>query len=488
MKTLGLSLILLSAFIGTNAQNRIMVSLQNDLKGPYTGRLFVYTLKDTSKHFSMNFAEDEAAFSAEVFNWKNGQTIELPQYAIALNQRLPQLSSGYYKLIAILDTNTRDRGIAAPGNLFTRQEAILKVSEGKENTVELMLSHVFPAKTFPENDSIREVNFISDLLSRFKGYPVTIKAAVILPPGYEREANNTYPVVYVIPGWGGTHYQALSAGARKIYGVGTGKNKIYVFLNPELQNAYGPHAFVDSRVNGPCGKALVEELMPYIQKTFRASPDPRLNFLTGQSTGGYGAVWLALGYPEKFGGAWVTAPDPLDFSSFTGVDIYNDENYYTDSKGRERGINKVNGVFTSTLRKTFALEIFEANGGQQQAFDAEFGPADINGRPLKLFDEITGKINKTVANSWRLYDMAFYAESYAETLKKIKFPVRIYVGSNDNFLLNESALSFARKIKHLNLPIYVEEIPGADHFQVRNVSVTRNIQTEIDQLISMVKE
>lgn len=481
--------LLLISFIDAYAQNKILVSLQNDLKGPYTGRLFVYTVKDTSRQFSMNFSPDEAAFSTEVFNWKNGQTIEMPQYADALNKRLSQLSPGFYKLIAILDTNNSERGLFAPGNLFSRKEAILKVADDKENTVELMLSHAFPAKTFVENDSIREINFTSSLLTEFKKYPVTMKAAVILPPSYQKNPVKKYPVVFIIPGWGGTHYQALSAGARKIYGVGSGEEKIYVFLNPETQKSYGPHAFVDSRVNGPWGKALVEELMPYIQKQYRASSNPKLNFLTGQSTGGYGAVWLALGYPENFGGAWVTAPDPLDFTSFTGVDIYNDENFYTDNKGKERGFNKVNGIFTGTLRKTFAQEIFEADGGQQKAFEAAFGPADLNGRPVKLFDEITGKIDPAVANSWRLYDMASYVESYAETLKKmVKFPVRIYVGSNDNYLLNESAMSFAKRIKKFNLPVYVEEVAGADHFQVRTATVIRNIQVEMDKLISAVKE
>lgn len=472
------------ACMNAGAQQRIKVSLASDLKGPYTGRLLVYTLKDTSKQFGMSASEDEAAFSMDVSNWKYGETKELTQDANALNVKLTDLKPGYYKVIAILDTNTRERGKMAPGNLFTRKESMLKVSEGSENIVELLLSHALPVRPFPGNDSIREITLPSPLLTAFRKYPVELKAAVVLPPGFEKDKTNTYPVVFIIPGWGGTHHQALSAGARKAYGVGTGSEKIYVFLNPEVQSPYGLHGYVDSRVNGPWGQALIQELIPFLQKTYRASPDPRLNFLMGQSTGGYAVVWLAMNYPTHFGGTWATAPDPLDFSSFTGINLYRDGNFYTNENGQERGFNKVKGVFTSTLRKMFALEDFEGDGGQQQSFEAEFGLPDKSGRPRRLFDAATGKIDKSIVNSWKQYDMALFAKSHADKLRKqLKGPVHVFVGDNDNFLLNESALLFGEKLKDLKLPVQVDLVPGADHFQVRSATVIEQIQREMDQQI-----
>lgn len=483
-KSLFSFLLLTLSWISAHAQNRIRVSLGNDLKGPYTGTLLVYTLKDTSKQFGPSASEEEAAFSMNVSNWKNGEIKEISNEANALNVKLADLAPGYYKLIAILDTNLRERGKMAPGNLFTRKEAIMKVAEGAENTAELVLSHAFPVRPFPGNDSIREISLASPLLTAFWKYPVEMKAAVVLPPGYQKNKDNTYPVVFIIPGWGGTHHQALSAGARKSYGIGTGKDKIYVFLNPETQSPYGLHGYVDSRVNGPWGKALIEELMPFMQKNYRASADPALNFLMGQSTGGYAAVWLALNYPGHFGGAWASAPDPLDFSSFIGIDLYKDGNYYTDEKGQERGFYKVNGKFMSILRKTHDLEVFEGDGGQQQSFEAEFGKPGYFGRPQRLFDRITGKIDKSIVKSWKQYDLALFVKSHAAKLKQmLKGPVHVYVGENDNFQLNESALLFGEKIKSLKLPIRVEIVPGTDHFNVRNAAVVEQIQLGIDRQI-----
>ncbi|MBO9636119.1 MAG: hypothetical protein J7578_23650, partial [Chitinophagaceae bacterium] len=271
------------------------------------------------------------------------------------------------------------------------------------------------------------------------------------------------------------------------YGIGMGTEKIYVFLNPESQTPFGLHGFVDSRVNGPWGKALVEELMPYVQKNFRGATDPQLNFLTGQSTGGYSVVWLALNYPGRFGGAWSTAPDPLDFSHFIGVNLYEDGNYYTGTNGNERGFNKVRNTFISTIRKTCLLEIFEGDGGQQQSFAAEFGMPGKDGRPVNCFDAQTGKIDKAVVSTWKNYDMSRFVLSNAGKLKKkLKSPVHIFAGAADNFLLNTSAISFAVKIKNTGLPIRVEEVSGADHFQVRNSQVSETIQMEIDKQIAAV--
>lgn len=311
-----------------------------------------------------------------------------------------------------------------------------------------------------------------------------MKAGIICPASYFMDTTRIFPVVYIIPGWGGTHFNALSKGARSAYGIGQGQDKVYVFLNPETQTPWGLHAFVDSRVNGPWGAALVNELMPFIASQFRVSKDPALTFITGQSSGGYGAVWLALHYPEKFGGCWATAPDPVDFSSFTGGDIYRDSNYYYDRLGRERGIFLANGTFKSTLRKARLTEELEGDGGQQQSFEAAFGLPGADGRPRQLFDASTGKMDRAVSRSWKQYDLAWYVcRHWNEIKKKRAGKIRIYVGADDNFRLDESVASFSEKIKTVGADIHCEIIPGADHFSVRSAALTAKIQQQMDAII-----
>lgn len=476
-----ITLCLLTFSLALNAQNRISVKLAENFKGPYTGKLRVYLQADTSKPFGQ--APEGPAFSIDVKNWKNGQEQLLSSSATALKQGLDSLRQGYYKMVAILDTNTKERGNSAPGNLYTRQEIVARFNGNSNQPAVLTLSHTFPPRKFIESDTVKEVVFQSAMLSRFRGEPIFIKAGVSLPPSYKKDDNRTYPVVYVIPGWGGTHHHAYNKGQRGQYGVGMGDEKIYVFLNPETQSPFGLHAFVDSRVNGPWGSALIKELMPYIVHKFKASNRAAHTFLTGQSTGGYGVVWLALNFPEAIGGCWSTSPDPIDFSNFVGVNIYKDKSFYQTSSGGEREIFFVKGKSTSTLRQDGIKEWFEGDGGQQQAFDAEFGLPDRNGRPRALFNAKTGVIDRKVAKSWRPYDLALFVQKNWNQIKNdAKGKISIYAGENDNFLLQHSVTGFSDKIKKVGAEIKIQIIKGADHFSVRG-AMLQEMVLEMDKRI-----
>ena len=462
-------------------QNKIVVKLSADLKGPYTGRLMIYTQADTSKPFGQ--AAEGPAFATMVKNWKSGEVQTLTNSSTFLTKPLDSLSSGYYKFVAILDTNTKERGNNAPGNLYTRKEVVSLINYNAADPTILTLSNIFAARKFNESDSVKEVTLKSEILTKFRRESIFLKAGVILPPSYFKESNRIFPVVYIIPGWGGTHHHAYNKGQRNNYGVGLGEEKIYVFLNPENQTPYGLHAFVNSRVNGPWATALVDELMPYITKQFRASTLTNQTFITGQSSGGYGAIWLTLNFPKKFGGCWATSPDPIDFSNFTGVNIYKDRNFYQSSNGKEREIFYVNGKATSTLREMLMKEWLEDNGGQQQSFEAEFGLPDQNGRPQALFHSKTGAINKQVAQSWRPYDLALYVvNNWTKIKNDASGKIKIYAGESDNFLLQESVTAFRNKIEKVNANIEVEIVKGADHFNTRSAALTMKIHAEMDEI------
>ncbi|WP_276088193.1 alpha/beta hydrolase-fold protein [Pedobacter sp. JY14-1] len=433
--------------------------------------------------------EKEPAYAVNVHNWSARERRVVDNSSTPYLIPLDSLRPGYYRLVAVLDTNTRRRGNSAPGNLYSSKEAILYIDANGRGTGNLVLNRTFREREFRPTRFVREIRLHSDLLSRFHHDSIFVQAALILPDSFYEKPDRIYPVVFIIPGWGGTHHHGAIPGNQRTYGVGTGKEKIYVYLNAESQTPWGLHAFVDSRVNGPWGKALVKEMLPYLRRTYRVSPNPGHAFLTGQSSGGYGVVWLAMNYPEHFGGAWATSPDPLDFSSFTGVNLYQDTNYYMNKDGSERGIYKTANGYKSTMRKSYRWENFEGDGGQQQSFEAEFGLPDKDGRPVPIFDMTSGRINRRVVQSWRMYDLALRLEKMGKAIDKLpQGGITIYAGSEDNFRLNESAESFGRKASAVNARIKVKIIPGADHFKVRSEALTQEIQQQIDDLSGNISD
>ena len=155
---------------------------------------------------------------------------------------------------------------------------------------------------------------------------------------------------------------------------------IHVVLDPNCH--HGHHVFADSANNGPYGKALIEELIPAIEKRFRAIPRPAARLLTGHSSGGWSSLWLQVTYPDFFGGVWSTAPDPVDFRDFQRIDLYRaGENMFADARGVPRPIAR-RGTEPVLFYKPFSdMEVVMGHGGQLASFEAVFSERGDDGYP-----------------------------------------------------------------------------------------------------------
>ena len=99
---------------------------------------------------------------------------------------------------------------------------------------------------------------------------------------------------------------------------------------------FGDPYQVNSANNGPYGDAVTQELIPYVEKTYRGIGQPYARVLDGASTGGWVSLALQVFYPDFFNGAWSHAPDPVDFRAFELINIYEDDNAYVNRRGFER--------------------------------------------------------------------------------------------------------------------------------------------------------
>ncbi len=449
------------------------------------GRLYIYTQSDTTKAIPNQPDPKQPMFAFTINGWQGEKKVELTSKADHLPLNFSALQPGYYKVAGIIDADPTERGSFNPGNVYARKEAILYVNEKGEGSAEILFGSVVQPRKFRENDSVKQVILQSKLLSDFRKKAIFLQSAVRLPSSYSKDPSRLYPVVFVIPGWGGTHYDLQGSGPVKRYGMNEGKEKIFVYLNPENQSPFGLHAFVDSRVNGPWGKALVEELIPYLQQQYRINPDPSQHFVMGQSTGGYGSLWLQTHYPDAFGGCWSVSPDPVDFSAFTGVDLYEKGvNMFTDKTGSLRPFYLINGKPLSSLKEFADLETFTGDGEQLQAFEAEFGVPDESGRPRMLFNRRTGAIDPSVVKTWMPYDMGSYIQQNWQQLeKKLSGKIHVFAGGADNFFLNKAVEAFAAKAAAVKATLVAEIIPGADHWSIWSPEFTRRVQKEIDEKI-----
>ena len=317
---------------------------------------------------------------------------------------------------------------AAPGNLYSKPQKIhFDPAQGGSWKLELT-QQIPPEQLPPDTDQIKFIKIQSKRLSEFYGRPIFLRAGVILPRDYAREPSRRYPLWVRIGGLNGRYTGVLrqmeeKSEFRKTWLADDTPRLILLQLDGAGPN--GDPYYVNSANNGPFGDALVEELIPHVEATFRAVGQPRARFLSGTSTGGWVCLALQVFYPDFFNGAWSSCPDPVDFRALELVNIYQDDNAYVNRYGNERpSARDAKGDVKLLMRREVGVEnllgrgnSYTCSGEQWGDWNAVFGPRGADGRPVPLWDPQTGKINHAVAEQWKKYDLRLVLEAQLENAR-----------------------------------------------------------------------
>ena len=445
----------------------------------FTGRAYVMLFKGDAPTLrsGVNWFNPEPLFAVDVRNVQPGQPIVLDAKALFHPVAMTKLPRGTYTIQAVIDTAP---GVAsfstAPGNLYAIRKQELHPDAGP---ISLSLDKVYREPAFVETPRVQLLDLESKLLSGFYNRPTRLRAGVILPASYQREPERRYPVVYEIPGFSGRHTAAQDP-RRLALTDRAGVEVIYVILDPTCHQ--GHHVFADSANNGPCGQALVRELIPALEKRFRTlGKGARL--VTGHSSGGWSSLWLQITYPDVFEGCWSTAPDPVDFRSFQYINIYREgENFYTDRAGKARPLARVGGKVRLTFRPFVQMETVMGHGGQLASFEAVFSERGPDGQPRRLWDRQTGVIDPEVARSWEKYDICLLLKRNWKTLGPLlKGKIHVYMGEEDTFYLEGATKLLRDELQALGSDAKVELFPGKDHSNLLDSALRSRIAREMAQ-------
>jgi pimeloyl-ACP methyl ester carboxylesterase len=432
---------------------------------PITGRLYVFVSQrnEGQPMTGPNWFSPEPFFGLEVKDFAPGESRTVDDRADGFPDVLSKLPPGRYRVQAVLDHNLDTQHHArGPGNLYSD---VHEVELGRQDqAVKLPLSRVIAERQFPESQWVKEVKLRSPLLSKFLHREVVVKCGVVLPPSYYNQPQKRYPVVYLIPGFGGSHFEALRY-ARAPPPVGEGEVE-FIRVNLSGQCKWGHHVYADSATNGPRGRSLVDELIPYIDAQFRTVASSSGRFVSGHSSGGWSSLWLQVTYPEAFGGVWSVSPDPVDFRDFQRVNLYSNPppSLYTDEQGRRRPIARRGDTPLLWFESFGKMDDVIGRGGQLRSFEAVFSPLGEDGLPRMLWDRKTGRIDPAVATAWEAYDIRLKLQrNWKELGPKLQGKLHIITGSLDTFYLEGAVRLLGETLKELGSDAEVTIIDGADH-------------------------
>ena len=393
--------------------------------------------------------------------------------AIGKPKQLAHLATGDYTVQAVVDRNLGGRQVGvSPGNLYSAPRTV-HLGPATDGVVKLLCDRTVSEPTFTDTPRVKGVKLKSKLLSAFYGRPTYMYAAVGLPSDWSSSPNRKYPVLCVAPGFGGDHWGW--SGASEIPGGELdGVPFLLVILNPDCPTGYC--ALADSANNGPWGAALTQELIPYIESTYRGIGEPWARFVTGHSSGGWTSLWLQVANPDFFGGCWSTSPDPVDFRSFQRIDLYAaGANMFTDEKGNPRPIARSGQTVLSTYR-AFSDREWGLRGEQLGSFEGVFSPRGPDGEPSRLWDRATGAVDAKVAQAWRKYDIDLKLRTEWATLgPKLKGKLFVICGTEDTFYLDSAVALLRKDLEALGSDATVELLPG-DHGSVLTQALYDRIQ------------
>jgi len=143
--------------------------------------------------------------------------------------------------------------------------------------------------------------FPSTILAR------SVRYCAYLPDSFDTDKTRRYPVLYYLHGLGDNEQSLLNSGGWDLIEDlrRTGKIGDFVVLAPS-----GGHTFYLNSADGRIRYEdfLTKEFMPQMEKKYRGDGTRAKRGITGVSMGGYGALRIALKYPQQFAAASAQMP------------------------------------------------------------------------------------------------------------------------------------------------------------------------------------
>lgn len=294
------------------------------------------------------------------------------------------------------------------------------------------------------------------------------KTAVWLPPSYASSGNCRYPVLYSLAGfmssglgqlaWRGFDENLAERVARLIYEKKMGE-VIVVF--PDCFTSLGGNQYINSSAIGRYADYLIKEIVPLVDQSFRTLAAREHRGVFGHSSGGYGALFHAMKYPEVWGAAASHAGDmgfesgylpgwPRTLTVLSGyrspalrvgtgrapIPVPAEKRGYDDGRVRR---------FIAAMRKK-SPGFDEGHALMDVAMAATYDPDPSAPNGFRLpFDLETGELFKERWRQWQRHDPVYMAGRHVHALRSLR-ALYFDCGWRDQYHMHYGARQFARSL------------------------------------------
>lgn len=239
-----------------------------------------------------------------------------------------------------------------------------------------------------------------------------------VPAGYAT-SKASYPVIYFLTGFTGSGRSMLnfdpfmeSMDVRLDRLIATGAMPPAICVLPDCFTRLGGSQYMNSSATGNYDDYLIQELVPFVDASLRTQPGAEHRAVTGKSSGGYGAMRLAMLHPEIFGAFGSHAGDAYfaycylpDFPKFvTGIERHGGvEGFFRHFSGLPKKTHEAMAV----LNILAMAACYSPNAAQPMGIDL---PVTLPG----------GEIRADVWKRWEANDPVHMAREHAIALRSMR--------------------------------------------------------------------
>ncbi|MCB9435888.1 MAG: prolyl oligopeptidase family serine peptidase [Anaerolineales bacterium] len=286
--------------------------------------------------------------------------------------------------------------------------------------------------------------------------PTQREVAVYLPPDYDSNTAHHYPTVYFLSSHGRTHYYYVGwnqydepLGGRLDRLIGSGAMPSVIVVMPDCWTRVGGSQFMDSPI-GNYETYLLKEIMPLVDVTFRTDISRR--GVLGHSSGGYGALTLAMRHPDVFHALAARAPDSYwEYTVMPALaHLQGQMKKWGGYEAFLRDIPTIHpkrGDFWEAIHTLMQCMAYGPNSEAPLGFDS---PIDLE----------TGALVPSVWERWLQFDPVRMIEqpTHQAALRQMRAIV-LEVGSYDEYHLQVGARLIHQRLETLGIDHHFEEFP-----------------------------
>jgi len=281
------------------------------------------------------------------------------------------------------------------------------------------------------------------------GDSATRRVAVWLPPSYESSPQRRYPVIYWLAGYTGTG-EMMFQGSPWQPGLGERLDRLVaertmgeaIVVAPDGFTRLGGGQYLDSPSSGAYETHIVHEVIPAIDARFRTQAARAARGIGGKSSGGFGALVLAMRHQALFSAV----------ACHSG-DAYFELSVIPDIPKTVRTLRRHGGIegFVRYFAATEAKRSDDITTMMMLALGACYSPDAKQPLGIALpFDLETGEIDWDVWRRWKAWDPVEMAEAHAAALRELKL-LFIDAGTRDEWSLDLGARVLARRLTALGV-------------------------------------